>query len=132
MKKKSPQYITLKEAAELSGYSADYIGQLIRKGKLPGTQVYSNVAWMTTHDAISGYLDQKQKKNIGAGEKIGRFSGIRESVGPKFLNKLYTAVVYAGIAVSIGLSVLLLYILFTGIEHSLQERALEDVTMRMR
>ncbi len=49
-------YITLKEAAELSGYSADYIGQLIRKKKLPGKQVYLNIAWVTTEEAIQAYM----------------------------------------------------------------------------
>jgi hypothetical protein len=48
-------FISLKEAASISGYSADYIGQLIRKGKLPGKQVYSHVAWVTTRDALLDY-----------------------------------------------------------------------------
>jgi hypothetical protein len=42
------KYITLKEAAKISGYASDYIGQLIRRGKLPGKQIYCTVAWMTT------------------------------------------------------------------------------------
>lgn len=36
--------ISLKEAARISGYAPDYIGQLIRKGKIAGKQVYYNVA----------------------------------------------------------------------------------------
>lgn len=47
--------ISLKEAAKISGYSADYIGQLIRAGKIPGKQVYVNVAWMTTAEAVLAY-----------------------------------------------------------------------------
>jgi len=52
--------ITLKEAAEISGYSADYIGQLIRAGKISGKQVYTNITWMTTAEAVLEY--QKKLK----------------------------------------------------------------------
>ncbi len=55
--------ISLKEAAKESGYSADYIGQLIRAGKIPGKQVYSNIAWMTTAEAVLDY------KNAGKNEQ---------------------------------------------------------------
>ena len=54
-------YLTLKEAAKLAGYSSDYIGQLIRAGKIRGEQVYSGVAWMTTKDEIQAYLDDKSR-----------------------------------------------------------------------
>jgi hypothetical protein len=50
-------YITLKEASQISGYSADYIGQLIRKGKIKGKQVYTNIAWVTTEDELRAYMD---------------------------------------------------------------------------
>jgi hypothetical protein len=55
--KQKEGFITLKEASALSGYSSDYIGQLIRKGKLDGRQVYANVAWMTTREALMEYMD---------------------------------------------------------------------------
>lgn len=58
--KKLEGYITLKEASELFGYSPDYIGQLIRKGKIEGKQVYANVAWMTTKDALDEYLAREK------------------------------------------------------------------------
>ena len=54
--------ITLKEAAKISGYSADYIGQLIRAGKIPGKQVYFNIAWMTTSEAVLAYKQRKKEK----------------------------------------------------------------------
>lgn len=54
------KYITLKEAATLSGYSADYIGQLIRQGKIPGKQVYTNITWMTTAEAVTAYKAGKE------------------------------------------------------------------------
>jgi hypothetical protein len=67
---KEEKMITLKEAATISGYSSDYIGQLIRSGKLYGKQVYCNVAWMTTKEAILAYkngeTDKKtQKEGFG-------------------------------------------------------------------
>ncbi len=58
------KYITLKQAAEISGYSSDYIGQLIRQGKIDGKQIYFNVAWVTTEEEIHKYLGLKnQGKN---------------------------------------------------------------------
>jgi len=47
--------INLKDAAAISGYSADYVGQLIRQGKIPGKQVYCNIQWMTTKEAVLAY-----------------------------------------------------------------------------
>ena len=49
---KEKTFISLKEAAKMSGYSPDYVGQLIRGGKITGKQIFSNVAWVTTEDAI--------------------------------------------------------------------------------
>ncbi len=63
--------ISLKEAAKITGYSSDYIGQLIRGGKIPGKQVYSNIQWMTTIDAIKDYRKKsKNKKNDNFSDKI--------------------------------------------------------------
>jgi hypothetical protein len=50
------KYITLKEAAKLSGYAPDYLGQLIRKGKLHGKRVFLNEAWVTTETDLQDYL----------------------------------------------------------------------------
>ena len=65
VKLKENKLISLKEAAQLTGYSSDYIGQLIRNGKIPGKQVYANIQWMTTLDAIKDYRKKSQnnKKN---------------------------------------------------------------------
>ena len=59
---KKENLISLKEAAEVSGYSADYIGELIRKGKISGKQVYYNIAWMTTKQAILEYKQREKKR----------------------------------------------------------------------
>ena len=55
--------IALKEASKISGYNPDYIGQLIRSGKIPGKQVYCNIAWMTTAEAIFAYKLKSEKKS---------------------------------------------------------------------
>ena len=60
LEKKPEGYITLKEASELFGYSPDYIGQLIRKGKIEGKRVYANVAWMTTKNTLDEYLARER------------------------------------------------------------------------
>jgi hypothetical protein len=64
--KDDKKLITLKEAAKLSGYSSDYIGQLIRAGKIPGKQIYTNITWVTTTEAV---LEYKQDKNGRKGVK---------------------------------------------------------------
>lgn len=58
---KQSGYVTLKEASERFGYSPDYIGQLIRKGKIEGKQVYSNLAWMTTTESIEEYISREKR-----------------------------------------------------------------------
>lgn len=58
----SAKHITLKEAARISGYSSDYIGQLVRSGKLSGKQVYSNIAWVTTEAALEKYMFEQELK----------------------------------------------------------------------
>ncbi len=68
-KEAGEKYITLKEASKMTGYSPDYLGQLIRKGKLEGKQVYLNVAWMTTERAVKDYLESS-KPNAGARPSI--------------------------------------------------------------
>lgn len=54
-------YITLREAAEITNYAPDYIGQLIRRGKIRGEQVYSNVAWVTTEEELRAYMADKSR-----------------------------------------------------------------------
>ncbi len=76
-KENSSKYITLKEASKMTGYSPDYLGQLIRKGKLAGKQVYLNVAWMTTEDAVREYLE---KNKAGGGAR----ASVKESLAGRF------------------------------------------------
>jgi|GEM_PF-5984195 len=62
---KKQKFISLKEAAKFSGYNPDYIGYLIRQGKIPGKKVYSQITWITTEEAIREYQNsQKEKKEL--------------------------------------------------------------------
>jgi len=63
----SENFINLKEASKISGYSPDYIGQLIRSGKISGKQVYTNVSWVTTAEAV---LAHKQGKELQKSDKV--------------------------------------------------------------
>jgi hypothetical protein len=59
---KEKGYITLKEAGKIANYTPDYVGQLIRGGKIKGEQVYANVAWVTTHEEVEAYMKDKGRK----------------------------------------------------------------------
>lgn len=103
MKDKST--ITLKEASELSGYTPDYIGQLIRQGKLPGKQVFSSVSWVTTEDAILDYV-----KNVKGGLSEDGLS--KGKLTPEFLSSIYILSNWVLIGV-LGLTALFLFFLFS-------------------
>jgi len=65
--------LTLKEAAQISGYAPDYIGQLVRKGKLPGKQVYTDFAWMIGEQDLKNYMAgvrRQQEKQISQKNKV--------------------------------------------------------------
>ncbi len=66
MKKK--ELISLKQAAELTGYNQDYIGQLIRSGKINGQKIYTKVTWVTTAEEILAYKNKVE----GITDKIDR------------------------------------------------------------
>ena len=124
MSSKEPKYISLKEAAELSGYSADYVGQLIRSGKLPGKQVFLNVAWMTTKEALEGYMnkDKKAEKQPWTIESMKA-----EWLSPEGLSRLYTFFIWAVAAILAIFIITLLYIFAVSIDHSVETRYLEKI-----
>lgn len=124
MSLKEPKYISLKEAAELSGYSADYVGQLIRSGKLPGKQVFLNVAWMTTKEAIEEYVNSDKKSE----KKPRTFASWKEEwLSADGLAHLYTYLMW-GVAVLLGIFVLTLcYVFAVSIDHSIEVRYLEKI-----
>ena len=55
------EYLTLKEASKLTGYASDYIGWLIRRGKIKGKKIY-NTSWITNEDTIKYYRVIKNRK----------------------------------------------------------------------
>lgn len=117
-------FISLKEAAEISGYSADYIGQLIRKGKLPGKQVFSNVAWMTTREALHEYMDKGSK---GA-DAVTKFSDLRDMiVASRALSSVFRVVVWIAIGIFAAFILLLFYILSVTIDHHINQGYLDKI-----
>ncbi|MFA5746917.1 MAG: heparin lyase I family protein, partial [Candidatus Paceibacterota bacterium] len=65
------KYLSLKEASEVSGYASDYIGYLVRQGKVSGRKFYCGSSWLTTRDAVKEYLDSKPSRKD---EKFFNFS----------------------------------------------------------
>ncbi len=118
-----PKYITLKEAGELSGYAPDYIGQLIRQGKLPGKQVYSSVAWLTTAEAVREYLRPEgggKRKATLKQKLVGLF---RRKRAAGFLKTIFWLLSLA----AAGFILVLFYIFSVSFENKLQARALEKL-----
>ena len=103
-------YITLKEAAEIANYTPDYIGQLIRAGKISGKQVYNNVAWVTTETEIRSYLQDK-----------GRVAATSQEVTSAFLHPIFKFLLYAVITAIAILLLLLQYVLYVSIDTKLNE-----------
>lgn len=111
------KYISLKEAARLSGYSADYVGQLIRSGKLEGKQVFSNVAWMTTEEAIAKYI---QRHNTGAVSKSalqGLLDKMRSSIS---ITGAYAAVNWIAVVLLGLFIVFLISVIAISIDHKVE------------
>lgn len=85
MEKDEEKWISLKEASKISGYAPDYIGELIRKGKIPGKQVVCNVAWMTTKEAILAYKERQKRGEVKKLSKKEKFSQFLEETKRKIL-----------------------------------------------
>lgn len=134
MIRKNSELISLKEAAKISGYSPDYIGQLIRSGKLPGKQVFSHVAWMTTEEDVRAYMGKKN--GVPSESSSASFvESLKKKVTtllkhqmevPRLLNKM----LYVAIGISLIFLLFLFYILAASIEHHLDQRAIENAEVR--
>jgi hypothetical protein len=110
-------YITLKEAAELANYTPDYVGQLIRAGKIRGEQVYSNVAWVTTEDEINSYLQNK-----------GRMVAAESNVTGVFAHQFFKFLLYMIIAAIAAVLLCLQYILYVSIDTKLNDFFVANAT----
>ena len=60
------EWLTVNEAAKISGYNADYIRELIRQGKIKARKF--SIVWMVDRKSLLAYLDKAQ----AMGEKRGR------------------------------------------------------------
>lgn len=107
-------YITLKEAAELTGYTSDYVGQLVRAGKIHGEQVYNGVAWVTTEADVISYVQQKGKE-------------IAPSVAaPFFMRAWMKYFLYALIAVCVVFLLLLQYVFYVSLDARFQKHIISQ------
>jgi hypothetical protein len=81
------QYISLKEAADYSGYSQDYLSLRARQSKLKAIKIARN--WVTSKEWINDYLKkvEKVKKKKGGGReksvKNGKDRIEKKTVGKK-------------------------------------------------
>jgi len=118
----SKKLITLKEASEISGYAPDYIGQLIRSGKVSGKQVYSNIAWMTTEEAVREYMKNgKSAKKISSNKTKAAFFFLKNPF------TVYRIFLYLALIFLISFSFILFYIFAVGIDKSIEKKSLKKI-----
>ena len=112
----------------MSGYTPDYVGQLIRSGKLPGKQVFANVAWMTTEEAVRSYVEQKRGKSPAKEVTISSLlSSLQKEIeSPRLVKRLSIAL----IVLSVGFMLLLFYIFSTSLDQRLNQRAIQRLEQK--
>ncbi len=64
--KKNQEWLTVNEAAKLSGYNADHLRELIRDGKIKAQKF--SIVWMVDRESLLAYKTKAQ----ASGEKRGR------------------------------------------------------------
>ncbi len=128
MMSKKSEYISLREAAAMSGYTPDYVGQLIRSGKLPGKQVFANVAWMTTEEALKSYMGDKKSKVTGKNAGTPTMLEVlqREIESPRLVKRLSVAL----IVISVAFMLLVFYIFSTSLDQRLNQRAMQRLEQK--
>lgn len=131
-RKNKKRYITLKEAANLSGYSSDYVGQLIRSGKIAGKRIYANPVWMTTEEDLFNYLEKNRSNTSSKNFSGGVFLNVFRSWGTKFRSeleivKLYKGVLYCAITVSLMFSLFVFYIFSINFDTWLSQRSTQEI-----
>lgn len=103
-------FITLKEAAKIGNYTPDYVGQLIRAGKIKGEQVYSQTAWVTTEEELHAYMQDKTR--VVADEAVMRFQMLRQ---------FSTYALYGLIILCIAILLFLQYVLYVSIDAGIEK-----------
>jgi len=119
------KHISLKEASRISGYAPDYIGQLIRSGKLEGKQVYANIAWMTTESAIRAYVSGSTGGEVS--REAPRFEGGSKFVMSKKFHRFFRGLLYAVIGLSVIFMMFLFYLLSVSIDRRIQQSSLQKI-----
>ncbi len=122
------KHISLKEAAQISGYTPDYIGQLIRAGKLPGEQVFLNVAWVTTEAAVRQYIEGS-KKTVSV--KNALFIWKNRSFTQDDLEKIYKIVLGVAIGLASIFALFLGYVLSVSIDHHVSKSYEEHIKQKI-
>ena len=115
---KQKDQISLKEAAEISGYTPDYLGQLIRSGKLQGEQVYLNVAWVTSETAVIEYM----KKNKNGSDRSVVQARARVLTSEQRLSGLYRWVALVVIGFLSITIIFLVAVLAVSIDHKIEKK----------
>lgn len=60
------EWLTLKDAAKLTGYNLDHLRELLREGKVKGRKVVT--VWLVNRKSLEAYVNEQAKR----GEKRGR------------------------------------------------------------
>ncbi len=108
-------FLTLKEAAALTKYTPDYIGQLVRSGKIEGRQIYSNVSWVTSEASLREYLGSKGKD--------APLTEMPHADLPEFARPL----LYIVIGCSVFFLIILIHVLSVSIDHLITSSYEDDV-----
>lgn len=67
LEKIAGEWLTVNEAAELSGYNPEYITRLIRKGEIRARKV--SIVWLVDPESISEFLAKVQARGAKRGPK---------------------------------------------------------------
>jgi hypothetical protein len=111
-------FITLKEAGKIANYSPDYVGQLIRAGKIRGEQVYSQTAWVTTQDELQAYMEDKNRTVEADVVPMERFQTLQQISS----YALYTIIALCAVAL-----LFLQYVLYVSIDAGVQKAYIDNV-----
>ena len=119
------EYISLKEAAKISGYSSDYIGQLIRAGKLEGKQIFTNVSWVTTEEALVHFLQKENKaaKAVKNNSTVSHMNFSLETLG--LMQQVVNWIAISALALFI---LFFIYAFAASFDHRINSRALEETS----
>jgi hypothetical protein len=95
MTEEKEKLISLSEASKLAPYSANYLGLLIRKGRLKGEK--SGTKWCTTKSAVKNYLNEVAEASYEHQESLNVKIPAQEN--KKALNNLKWSLLLAVIVV---------------------------------